>query len=88
MFRSIVSVMATKSDLRLSAMVREAAERLGLTQQALASIAGLHRVALNDRLQGRTRWTLSELTALARALDLDLTALLDSASDGDEVLAS
>lgn len=80
--------MATPTDLRLSAMVREAGKRKDLTQQQLAHIAGLHRVALNDRLQGRTRWSLSEVRALAVALDLDLYALVDSASDGDEVLAS
>lgn len=80
--------MATATDLRLSGMVQEAAQRLGLDHQALANIAGIHRVSLLDRFRGRTRWSLSEVTALARALDLDLYALLDSASDGEEVLAS
>lgn len=81
--------MATRTaDLRLSALVEEAADRLGLDQSALAAIAGVSRVSLNERLRGRTRWSLSEVTALARALDLDLGALLDAASDGDEVLSA
>lgn len=76
------------ADLRLSALVEEAARRLGLDQGALAQIAGIRRVSLNERLRGHTRWSLTEVTALARALDLDLSALLDAASDGDEVLSA
>lgn len=84
----MLSHMATPTDLRLSDMVREAAHRAGLTHQALAGIVGLGRVPFTDRMRGRTPWSVSELTSLARALDLDLYALLDSAVDGDEVTAA
>lgn len=82
------AMATTAADIRLAGLVREAAARTGYTQQALAGILGITREALSARLNGRARWTLSEVAALARALDLDLYALLDSASDGDEVLAS
>lgn len=74
--------------LRVSDLVRDASDRLGLSQGALADHLGITRPALNARLQCRTRWTLTEVTTLARLLDIDLYALLDSASDGDEVLSA
>lgn len=75
-------------DLRLSDLVREAADRHGISQAELAPTLGLTRQALGHRLNGISRWTLTEARAVAEVLDLDLDALLDSASDGGEVLAS
>lgn len=74
--------------LRVSDLVRDAADRYGMSQQALAHALGITRPALNARLQCHTRWTLSEVVALSALLDLNPHALLDAASDGDEVLAS
>lgn len=74
--------------LRISDLVRDAGDRFGMTQDALAGSVGLTREQFNARINNRTRWTVTEVAALARLLDLDLYALLDSASDGDEVLAS
>lgn len=80
--------MASATDLHVADLVQEAAHRLGLGQAALAGMLGISRQALNARMTGRTKWTVSEVATLARALDLDLYALLDGASDGDEVLAA
>lgn len=80
--------MASATDTHVADLVQEAAHRLGLGQAALAGILGISRQALNARMTGRTKWTVSEVATLARSLDLDLYALLDSASDGDKVLAS
>ena len=79
--------MASATDLRLSSLVEEAARRRNLTVDDLAEVAGIHRVSMYDRLRGRTRWSFAEVALLAPALDLELGVLLDSASDGDEVLA-
>ena len=73
--------------LRVSDLVRAAQDRRGMSQQALADSLEITRPALNARLQCRTRWTLSEVVVLAQLLELDLYALLDAASDGDEVLS-
>lgn len=80
--------MATDTYLRISDLVRDAGDRLGMTQGALADSIGLSREQFNARICNRTRWSVTEVSALARLLDLDLYALMDSASDGDEVLAS
>ena len=80
--------MATATDLRVSDVVRDAADRLGLTHAALAGVLGISRPALTQRLTGRTRWTVSELATLARLLDLDLHAILDTTSDGGDVSAA
>lgn len=81
--------MATAADHRFSAMVRDEADVRGIKHQKLADVADLHRVALHDRLRGRTRWTLSEMTALALFLDLDMDVLLYVPADDDpEVIAS
>ena len=74
--------------LRVSDLVRDASDRMGLDQSALADALGISRPALNQRLNCHTRWTLSEVVALSQLLDLNPHTLLDAASDGDEVLAS
>ena len=77
----------TATYLRISDLVRDAADRFGLTQDALAQSVGLTREQFNARINNRTRWTVTEVAALAKLLDLDLYTLLDAASDGDEVLS-
>lgn len=74
--------------LRISDLVRDAADRFGLTQDALAQSVGLTREQFNARVNNRTRWTLAEVAALCQLLDLDPYVILDIARDGDEVLAS
>lgn len=72
----------------MSDLVRDASDRFGLTQAALAERIGISREALSARLNGRAKWDLSEVVALSQLLDLNAYALLDAASDGGEVLAS
>ena len=74
--------------LTVSDLIREASTRSGLDQSALAGRLGMSRQAISARMTGRTPWTLSEVAALARLLDLDAHVILDAASDGEDVLAS
>lgn len=83
-----MAAMDNTTYLRISDLVREASDRFGLTQDSLAGTVGLTREQFNARINNRTRWAVTEVADLARVLDLDLYALLDSASDGEEVLAS
>lgn len=76
------------TDLRLSALIREAMNRDHLTQAAVADLLGISREAVSARLNGRTLWTVSEVAALGRALDINPGVLLDAASDGYEVLSA
>ena len=48
----------------------------GLKQAYIAQRLGMSRVALNDRLRGRTRWTADELPAIARVLGVHPAELL------------
>lgn len=76
------------SSLRVADLIRDAADRYGLSQSALADRLDMSRQAVSARMTGRTPWTLSEVAALSQLLDLNPHALLDAASDGGEVLAS
>lgn len=74
--------------LTVADLIRDAADRYGLGQSALAARLGVSRQAVSARMTGRTPWTLSEVATLARLLDLDAHVILDAASDGEDVLAS
>lgn len=76
----MVALMATATDQRLSEQVSDAARRLGLTQTALAAMAGISDTAFSRRMNGHTKWTLSEVAKVARVLELDLHALLEGST--------
>lgn len=57
----------------LGAVLREAREAVGWTQQGLADAAGIHRSYLSDLEQGRTAQQVHRLLRLFRTLDLDVT---------------
>lgn len=73
--------------LTVADLIRDAADRYGLSQSALASRLDMSRQAISARMTGRTPWTLAEVSALAQLLDLDPHVILDVARDGDEVIA-
>lgn len=75
--------MSANPNLRVTDAVRAS----GMSQVQLAQLLELSPPAVRDRLRGRTRWALTEVTTLAEALDLDLSDLLGVTSDGEEVSA-
>lgn len=56
--------------------IREARERLGLTQQSLAIQVSLSRTSITNIEQGRQTILVHQLVAFARSLNLEVGALL------------
>ena len=73
--------------LTVADLIRDAADRYGLSQSSLAARLGMSRQAVSARMTGRTPWTVAEVSALCQLLDLDPYVILDVARDGDEVLS-
>ena len=55
-------------------------ENLGLSQEALADIAGVHRTYINQVEQGRVNISIINLFKIARALKIEANVLLISES--------
>lgn len=51
-------------------------EKLGLSQEALADVAGVHRTYVNQVEQGRVNISIVNLFKLAKALKVDANVLL------------
>ena len=60
------------------AAIREQRKRRGLSQEALADLAEIHRSYLVEVERGRRNISLYNITRLARALDIRLPDLLTS----------
>jgi transcriptional regulator with XRE-family HTH domain len=56
--------------------MREARKRLGLSQEALAEGAGLHRTYVGGIERGERNVSIDNIERIARALDLDVVDLL------------
>jgi len=63
----------------LGAAVRNRRERRGLTQEALAELAGLERTYLTDLEAGRRNPSVKTLDRLARALGVKVHTLFELA---------
>jgi transcriptional regulator with XRE-family HTH domain len=59
--------------------VRSRRERLGISQEALAAIAGLHRTYVGSVERGERNLTLKNVSSLARALKTTASQLLSDA---------
>lgn len=57
---------------RVTALLRES----GITQDVIGQHLGLTRVAVSDRMTGRTRYTAEELPAIASMLSMTLAELV------------
>lgn len=62
---------------KFGARLRGLREDAGLTQEQLSSKTGLHVTYISGLERGRRNPTLSVLTSLARAFDLNLSELFD-----------
>lgn len=80
--------MATGGDAelaaRLVAQLREAREARGMSMQALAQSAGLHRTAIGLIERGQRRMTIEVAARIAWAMDLSLTELISVAEGGGD----
>lgn len=61
---------------RFAARVKQERRRLGVSQERLADMAGLHRTYVSNLERAQINPTLRTLDAVARALDLELVDLL------------
>lgn len=62
--------------IRVGTEIRRCRERLGLSQEAFAQLAGLHRTYVGALERGERNATLSSLQRVASALGLTLAELL------------
>ncbi|MBK81149.1 MAG: transcriptional regulator [Gammaproteobacteria bacterium] len=67
----------------LAANLKRLRNATGLSQEALADRAGLHRTYISSVERGRRNVTLDNIFALAAALDVEASELLRSIEDGD-----
>jgi len=74
---SAIVAKAHAYQLSVGNTVRDYRKRLKLTQGELAELAGLHRTYVADIERGARNLTLRNLVALADALNVTLTSLLD-----------
>lgn len=63
----------------LGAALRELRQERGLSQEALAAEAGLHRTYVSQTERGQRNLSLMNLIRLAEALDVDAAQLLGRA---------
>jgi transcriptional regulator with XRE-family HTH domain len=64
--------------LRIAANMRAARNRLGISQEALAEIAGLHRTYVGGIERGERNVSIDNIERLATALRIDVVDLLAS----------
>jgi transcriptional regulator with XRE-family HTH domain len=65
-----------KIEARLGANVKRLRRNTGLSQEAFADLAGIHRTYVSDVERGRRNPTISVVEKLARALGVQAGALL------------
>ena len=62
--------------LRFARLLRSERLARGISQEALAELAGLHRTYVGSVEQGERNIAVDNMEALAKALDLDISDLL------------
>ena len=67
---------APSARLRIAANMRAARLRLGISQEALAEIAGLHRTYVGGIERGERNVSIDNIERLAAALGMDVVDLL------------
>ena len=67
---------------QFGAHLRDLRQERGLSQERLAELAGLHRTYLGGIERGERNVSLINLVAIAKALDLSLSALFEGLGDG------
>lgn len=79
---SFVHKSAETARLRFARLLKSARLTKGLSQEALAELAGLHRTYVGSVERGERNIAVDNMEALAHALGLDISDLLrqDSAS--------
>lgn len=78
----------TTSSRTVAANVRAEKARRNVSTTQLAEGIGLGRVALSRRLNGHAQWTIDEIAAIARFLDVSIDSLIQDHSDASSRLAS
>jgi transcriptional regulator with XRE-family HTH domain len=58
------------------AAVRKCRQRLGLSQEALADVAGIHRTYIGDVERGMRNVSLLNILRISRALDIEASNLM------------
>src|SRR5271154_1787156 len=74
-----MSTIANDVTRRVGAAIKQRRERLGLTLRALASRSGVSASMISDVERGEKSPTLSIASALAQALGVTISALLEAA---------
>ena len=75
-----MSTIADKITVRVAQAIKNRREQLGLTLRALASRSGVSSSMISDVERGAKSPTISTLSALAQALGVPISALVDSAA--------
>jgi transcriptional regulator with XRE-family HTH domain len=75
-----MSTIADKISMLVAHAVKHRREQLGLTLRALAARSGVSSSMISDIERGAKSPTISTLSALAQALGVPITALVDSAA--------
>jgi transcriptional regulator with XRE-family HTH domain len=68
-------------NLLLAKNVKNYREKLGISQEALAELSGLHRTYISGIERGVRNPTLAVLAVLAKALNISVSTLLSKKSD-------
>ena len=68
---------------QFGAHLRDLRRQRGLSQERLAELAGLHRTYLGGIERGERNVSLINLVAIAKALDLSLSAMFEGVREGD-----
>lgn len=74
--------------IRFAANLREQRQKLGLSQEALADLAGLHRTYVSQVERTVTNVSIDNVEKLARALGVDVQALFAINESANEVKSS
>ena len=68
--------------VRFGKRLREIRERVGVSQEKLADLAGLHRTYVSSVERGKRNISLVNIEKLAQALDVSLGELMPGAHGG------
>ena len=69
--------------LEIGHRIRILRKERGLSQERLSELAGLHPVSMSNIECGKVNVVISTYFSLAKALDVELADLLDTATDAD-----